>query len=58
MVDSFIFHIDWIIVSVVIGLLVAVIGAFSGINAIAVRPFLQSDRAIFNENRSPPRSWW
>jgi hypothetical protein len=33
-------------------------GAFSGINAIAVRPFLQSDRAIFNENRSPPRSWW
>jgi hypothetical protein len=33
-------------------------GAFSGINAIAVRPFLQSDRAIFNENRGPPRSWW
>jgi hypothetical protein len=28
MVDSFIFHIDWIIVSVVIGLLVALIGAF------------------------------
>ena len=28
MVDSFIFHIDWIIVSVAIGLLVALIGAF------------------------------
>jgi hypothetical protein len=28
MVDSFIFHIDWIIISVVIGLLVALIGAF------------------------------
>ncbi len=28
MVDSFIFQIDWIIVSVVIGLLVALIGAF------------------------------
>jgi hypothetical protein len=28
MVDSFIFHIDWIIVSVVIGLLVALIAPF------------------------------
>jgi hypothetical protein len=28
MVDSFIFQIDWIVVSVVIGLLVALIGAF------------------------------
>jgi ABC-type Mn2+/Zn2+ transport system permease subunit len=28
MIDSFTFQIDWIIVSVVIGLLVALIGAF------------------------------
>jgi type III secretory pathway component EscS len=28
MVDSFIFQIDWIVVSAVIGLLVALIGAF------------------------------
>ena len=61
MIDSFTFQIDWIIVSVVIGLLVALIGAFCIHDATTIKLLVRISVVpclrLISRHRSAVRPW-